>query len=126
MLRVQDILYRWSVNDIAQICEVDISTARRWKRGAVCPPKSALMLLSGDLGYLDPAWAGWCVRGGQLISPENWIATPGDVLGIQLTQAQLSTYRAENRGLKAALAAVEAGFYEEQPLPDQWEIAIEG
>jgi hypothetical protein len=83
------------------------------------------MLLRGDLGCLDPAWRGWIVRGGQLISPENWVATPGDVLSIQLTQAQLSTYRTENRALKAALEEAEAASFEEQPLPGQWEIAIE-
>jgi len=123
MAQIPEELYRWSAKEIAQVCGVDLSTARRWKRGATCPPKTALVLLSRDLGYLDPAWRGWTLVNGTLVSPENWIATPGDVLSIQLTQAQLSTYRAENRGLKAALAAAEAGYFEDQPQPHQWEIA---
>lgn len=123
MLRPADVLYRWSVNDIARICEVDLTTARRWKRGARCPPNSALMLLSGDLGYLDPRWAGWTIRSGEIVSPEGWRATPGDVLSIQLTQAQLSAYRNENRALRQAIDEIE---FEEQPLPGQWEIAVEG
>lgn len=125
MLLPADVLYRWSVKEIAALCEVNITTARRWKRGARCPPHSALILLSRDLGYLDPRWSGWTIRNGEIISPEGWRATPGDVLSIQLTQAQLSAYRTENRSLKAALDEAEAATFEEQPLPGQWEIALE-
>jgi len=125
MATVPPELYRWSVNEIAQICGVDLSTARRWKRGATCPPQSALVLLSRDLGYLDPAWRGWTLCNGTLVSPENWIATPGDVLSIQLTQAQLSAYRNENRALKAEVEALAAGYYEDQPSPENWTIALE-
>lgn len=116
-------LYGLSAKHIAAVCGVDLSTARRWKRGAICPPKSAIFLLVGDLGCLDPAWRGWTLRAGTLVSPENWIATPGDVLSIQLTQAQLSAYRSENRQLKEQVLALEAGYFEDQPAPDQWEIA---
>jgi hypothetical protein len=123
MLRPADVLYGWPVKEIARVCEVDLTTARRWKRGARCPPNSALMLLSGDLGFLDPAWAGWRVVRGALYSPEGWRATPGDVLAIQLTQAQLSAYRHETLQLRATLAELE---FEEQPLPENWSIAIEG
>lgn len=126
MLRPEDILYGIPVKEIARICEVDLTTARRWKRGARCPPSSALMLLSRDLGYLDPRWAGWTIRSGDIVSPEGWRASPGDVLSIQLTQAQLSAYRTENRSLKAALDDAEAATFEEQPMPHQWEIALEG
>jgi len=126
MSKPSDVLYRWNIKEISLLCGVSLKTAQRWKSGQTVPPKSALMILSRDLGYLDPAWGGWTFANRTLASPENWIATPGDVLSIQLTQAQLSTYRAENLGLKAALAAAEAGYYEEQPLPSQWEIALEG
>lgn len=113
-----------SVKDIAATCGVDLSTARRWKRGAICPPKAALWLLSRDLGYLHPRWAGWHISArGELCSPENWIATPGDVLSIQLTQAQLAAYRHETLQLRATLAGME---FEEQPRPEQWSIALEG
>jgi hypothetical protein len=116
-------LYGICIKEIARICKVDLATARRWKRGATCPPQSALMLLYGDLGAFDPAWAGWRLCNGALYSPENWRATPGDVLSIQLTQAQLAAYRHETLQLRATLAALE---FEEQPLPTQWEIALEG
>ena len=117
-------LYGISTKEIARICKVDLATARRWKRGATCLPETARMILSRDLGCMDPAWRGWTLRDGTLVSPENWIATPGDVLSIQLTQAQLSAYRTENRALKAELEAMDAAeFPEEQPKPDQWELA---
>jgi len=125
MLRPEDILYGINVNDIARICKVDVTTARRWKRGAKCPPQTALMILARDLGCLHPNWEGWTInRRGELCSPENWIATPGAVLAMQFTQSQLATYRSENRALKAALAAQDAQEYEEQPLPDQWEYGV--
>ncbi len=115
MLRAQDILYGLQVSEIQRICKVDITTARRWKRGAICPPESALMILAGDLGAFDPAWAGWRLVRGELISPEGWRATPGDVLSIQFTQAQLSEWRIEAKRLRAKLEEYE---FEEQPLPD--------
>lgn len=119
-------LYRWHIKEIALLCGVSLKTAQRWKSGQSVPPKAALAVLLGDLGCFDRAWAGWCIRGNQIVSPENWIATVGDVLSIQLTQAQLSAYRVENRSLRAEIDALEAGLFEEQPLPDQWTIALEG
>lgn len=118
-----------SAKDIARICRVDVTTARRWLRGAHCPPPEALILLelvySGDLGILDPAWAGWVLRRGQLCSPENWTCTPGDVRAMQLKEAQVRAYRRETLALRAELDALEgrAPWLDEQPLPEQWEIA---
>lgn len=123
MATVLDILFLFRVNEIAQRCGVSLKTARRWKAGQIVPPPAAIMLLTRDLGYLHPAWTGWVISlRGELCSPENWVATPGDVLSIQLTQMQLSTYRLENKRLKAELESMQcAGIVEEQPLPDQWE-----
>lgn len=114
------------INEIARICGVDLSTARRWKRGATYPPESALMLLRGDLGMLDPGWSGWRLSRGQLISPEGWEATPGHVRAMKMMNATLGVYRRENEALKAAVRHLEAqasGFVD-QPLPSQWEIAV--
>lgn len=116
-------LYGWNIKEISRVCGVSLKTAQRWKAGQTVPPKAALWLISGELGYLDPAWTGWTLRGGQLTSPEGWRATPGDVLSIQLTQAQLAAYRHETLQLRATLAEME---FEEQPLPGQWTIALEG
>lgn len=122
MLDPKDILYRWEVKDIARICQVDITTARRWKRGAICPPQTALTLLAmmtGDLGYLDPAWRGWVLRKGCLCSPENWEITMSDVLASRLHEAQLREWRLQVRLMKAKMAEMERGGYDDQPTPDE-------
>lgn len=122
MAAVADILFFFSINEIAHLCEVSLKTAKRWKAGQAVPPPTALMILGKDLECFDAAWKGWQIREGILYSPEGWAASPGDVLSIQFTQSQLATYRSENRALKETISTLEAGgFSEEQPLPDQWE-----
>lgn len=110
----------FSAKEIATLCEVDVSTARRWLRGAICPPKTAQMILSGDLGIFDPAWAGWIVRRGKLVSPENWISTPGEVRATQMVEAQLQALRHEVKRLRYAL---EDAQFQEQPLPADVDMA---
>lgn len=104
----------WSVKDIADLCGVDLSTARRWKRGAICLPESARKLLEGDLGCMAPEWRGWIIRGGELLSPEGWSITVNDVLASPLLRTQLAVYQAENRELRAVQESME-----EQPLPGE-------
>jgi hypothetical protein len=82
---------------IARLCKVDVATARRWKRGATRPPETAKMILSADLGVFDPAFTGWKLRDGQLISPEGWSASPGDILALPLMRAQIASYQADQR-----------------------------
>ena len=87
---VRDALYGMPACEIARICRVDPKTARGWKRGDHRPPPAALMILRGDLGEFDPAWSGWRLRDGQLLSPEGWPASPGEVLSIPLMRAQIA------------------------------------
>jgi hypothetical protein len=94
---------------------VDLTTARRWKRGARCPPKMALLLIRGDLLAFDPQWRGWRARTGKLISPEGWEITVGDVLALPLMRQQLAVYKAELRQLRAELV-----LRQEQPSPAEW------
>lgn len=107
-------LYGRNIKDIARICGVDLTTARRWKRGARCPPQSAVLLILGDLGMFDPEWAGWRIRGDTLISPEGWQITENDVLATPLMRMQLANAQAELKRLKQSLLS------QEQPLPDSW------
>lgn len=90
-------LYGIPISELARICRVSLKTARRWKLGQTVPPKSALMLLSGDLGCLDPAWSGWIVRDGSLWSPEGWQVRMESVLAIPLLRGQLHALQSENR-----------------------------
>ncbi len=124
MLDPKEIIFGLSAKHIAQVCGVDITTARRWKRGAICPPQSALFLLSGDLGFIDRAWAGWCIKRGLLISPEGWEATPGHVRYTRLHETQIASYQSQIRRLKAELEAALTNQLEEQPRPDEWTVQI--
>lgn len=108
----RDACYGLPADEIARRCRVDVATARRWKRGVRCPPRTALMILLEDLGCFDPAWKGWRIRDGQLISPEGWAASPGEILALPLMRAQIISYQRDQRIAKAELDALEA-----QPEP---------
>lgn len=101
-------LYGIPAETVALLCKVSITTARRWKKGRRRMPETARMILAGDLGCFDPHWKGWAFRHGKLISPEGWETSPGDVLSIPLTRAQISAYQAKERQVLAM---------DEQPLP---------
>lgn len=122
MLDPKDVLFAFSAKHIARLCAVDITTARRWKRGAICPPQPMLALLHGDLGFFDPAWTGWRLNQGCLVSPEDWRIYVNDVLAVPLLRHQLAAYQSENRGLKAELANALVNRLEEQPKTDDWAI----
>jgi len=70
------------------------------------------MILLEDLGCFDPAWKGWRIRDGQLISPEGWTVSPGNVLALPLMRAQIACYQRDQRIAKAVVDALE-----EQPEP---------
>lgn len=104
-------IYGINISEIARICHVSMKTAMRWKQGKTCPPKSALMLLAGDLGCLDSEWAGWRVHKGVLYSREGWEIKVNDVLAMPLIRAQLEAYKTAERQVLTM---------HEQPAPDSW------
>ena len=104
-----DVLYGIPAAEIARICQVDIKTARGWKKGSHRPPPSALMVLCGNLGVFDPAFQGWRLRDGKLVSPEGWTASPGEVLSIPLMRAQIASYQAEQRRVQGMVEQPEPG-----------------
>jgi hypothetical protein len=108
-------LYGIPIKEIARICRVDLTTARRWKRGARCPPETALLLICGDLVAFDPEWRGWRAKRGRLISPEGWEITVGEVLALPLMRQRLAAYERELKEVKAELVLTH-----EQPLPKSW------
>lgn len=103
----------WSAKEISAICHVDLATARRWRRQAVCPPWTALALLAGDLGCFSDHWRGWVVRGEQLISPEGWTTTRGEAMSVQILHQQIAVLKAELR------KATETLQLDEQPSPTE-------
>jgi hypothetical protein len=96
------ITYGVNAEQLANLTGVHITTARRWKRGEQPLPPPVAKLLSivptGELGGVDAAWRGWCLRGGELYAPD--LAAdfkPGDVLAIPFVRAQLREHQREQR-----------------------------
>lgn len=111
-------LYGWSVNDLVQRCKVDISTARRWKRGAFCPPKTALMILARDLGCFEEKWKGWTINGGDIVSPDGWCIDRNHALTVPLMHGQITLLRQKIAKLEKDLASAGA-------VPDpEWELTV--
>lgn len=104
-----------NVKELSRICQVSLKTATRWKDGKTCPPKTALLLLAADLGCFDGAWKGWMVCGGNLVSPEGWEITRGDVISSPLLRQQLAAYKTELRRIKERVVVIP-----DQPLPAEW------
>lgn len=122
-LDAKDVLFGLPAEEVARRAFVDVSTARRWKAGTSRPAQAQLALLSGDLGCLSPEWAGWIIRNGQLVSPEGLCETPGSVRAIPFEKAARSALEARIRELEAGSAECSL---DEQPRPDEWEVAIAG
>ena len=115
MAHPSDPLYGIPIKEIARICHVDLTTARRWKRGARCPPKSALLLIGADLGCFSPEWSGWRLKDQDLISPEGWRIARGQVMIVPLLRQQIAAYEVELRRLRAEFLLIQ-----EQPVPEAW------
>jgi len=102
---------------------VDLSTARRWKRGAICPPETAILVLrlkySGDLSVLGPEWDGWSYRDGTLTSPDGWTITRNDALAVPLLHGQIQALRQKLESLEATHDDLE-----DQPAPGDWDVQI--
>lgn len=94
-------IYGIPISEIARICRVSLKTAARWKAGTTCPPKSACLLLLGDLGCLDSEWAGWRVNRGVLYSPEGWEISVTMIMGVPLMRQMIAAYQAQERKLEA-------------------------
>lgn len=116
----REALFARPIKEIARICGVSLRTVRRWRDGTRRPPDTALMLLSRDLGYLDPHWRGWTIRGEHIVSPEHWRVSRNDALSVPLLHQQISVLKAENRRLQEALEP----SLDDQPLPATWELEV--
>lgn len=118
MSRPPAALFGISASELSRICQVDLATARRWKRGATCPPKTALMIIARDLGCFATEWRNWTIRGEDLVSPDGWCVNRNDALIVPLMHGQIAALRAQICQLKE-----EAEGMEEQPIagefPDQ-------
>ncbi len=79
----------WTPAGYAGRLGVSDITLRRWKRAQRLPEwaRRLITLLDGELDQIDRAFKGWAIRGGVLVSPENWRFSPGDIRSIPLLRA---------------------------------------
>jgi hypothetical protein len=106
---MQDELVGVSAREIANTTGVDITTARRWRRGAARIPEAARRLLALRLegsaeALLGPAWAGWRFgRDGLLYAP-GWRRgfEPGEILAMPYLYGQVAALK---RAARDALQA---------------------
>lgn len=79
--------------DLARLAGVSLRTARRW-RATGHIPRPARVLIAVKLGWLElgvlsPAWSGWYLRRGELVSPDGWTFSAGELLALPFRYQQL-------------------------------------
>lgn len=92
--------YGLSVLLLAQLANVHIDTARRWKRAGKMPDHVAEIMrlkLDGDLGMIAADWSGFRLTKNQLWTPEGTGIRPGDIRAIPYRRAQLIELERELR-----------------------------
>ena len=93
-------LFGVNTDAIASFCRVHITTARRWKRGED-PPFTAIrwieLMSTRNLGLVDPAWDGWTLRDGALISPEQVSVSTGEIRALPFLRTLIAHYQTEQR-----------------------------
>jgi hypothetical protein len=94
---------------LAELTDTHITTARRWKRDPKKAPPHVVRCLAvlrhGDLGAISKKWAGWGLRGDKLWSPEDDRRgfDPGHVRSVPYLEATALEMR---RQVMAATATV--------------------
>ena len=93
-------LYGIRADTIADWVGCHITTARRWKRGEY-PPPAAIQIIglrsSGNLGLVNPAWSGWCLKDDDLISPNGDKFAPDDIMAGPYWRTLVRAYQTEQR-----------------------------
>lgn len=85
-------LYGRSVAVLIQVTGVHRTTALRWKRAARLPlwlKRLVRVCLDGEIGEIDRAWRDWRICGDQLVSPEGWRFTPGEIRSIPFLHGRI-------------------------------------
>ena len=120
-MAVASLIKDFSAKHIARVCGVDIRTARRWRSRTQCPPPWVIALLTADLGIFGPYWAGWVIRGEEIVSPDGWRIRRNDALAVPFMHGQISALRNDLKKAREEIESAKFGaFLEEQPLPDKW------
>jgi hypothetical protein len=91
---------RISAEGLAQLTGAHITSARRWKRLPVLPQwlaRFVRVLVEGHLEEIAGAWTGWRIVAGELIAPEGWTFTPGDIRALPFMRQQIAHFQALQR-----------------------------
>lgn len=104
---------------IAEIAQVDVATARRWKSGRSRIPYVVALILRGDLGVFGKHWSGWSIEGENIVSPDRWVINRNHALSVPLMEAQLKQRDATIRQLEDEIAYLKSVHaLEDQPSPN--------
>lgn len=106
----QELLAGLTVADLCHLTGVHAATARRWRAGTPLPPPvQRLLRLSANRLSGAPGWHGWQLVRGELVSPENWRYSAGEVLALTFLRAQLAHAEATLRNMRGLDAQPEPG-----------------
>lgn len=100
-----------SPSEVAAICQVSLTTAKGWLSGKTRIPRHAVVLLTGDLGAMDPGWQGWRVEKDRIVSPKGWMISRSDLESAPILMEEIAELR------QALGTARRCNSLEEQPLP---------
>lgn len=105
-----ELLESLSVATLVDLTGCHAATARRWRATGTCPPPvGRLLRILANRLLGSPGWRGWQLIEGELVSPENWRYTAGEVLALTFLRAQLADAQATVRGMRGLEAQPEPG-----------------
>lgn len=99
-----------SVAELVDLTGCHAATARRWRvNGTLPPPVGRLLRILANRLLGSPGWLGWQIINGELVSPENWRYSAGEVLALTFLRAQLANSETQLRTMRGLDAQPEPG-----------------
>lgn len=108
-----ELIQSLSVAELVKLTGCHAATARRWRAIGSCPPPvGRLLRILANRLLGSPGWRGWQLIDGELVSPENWRYTAGEVLALTFLRAQLANSETQLRTMRGLDAQPEPGEVE--------------
>jgi hypothetical protein len=83
---------------VAAALGISLRSARRYKAAGQLPFPYAVMwavLGCGDLGAIRPEWRGWRIHGGQIVTPDGYGFSPGELAAVPIRYQHLAALERE-------------------------------